>query len=687
LFNRLKLGPKMIILFLIIGLVPMLVTAFIAYVVANQTLTEEVENQINLFQNQQQTILQNWFEAQRATVVTVAATRDVYESLNYYYKQSEESSMEEAWNTRNAEVLTPFLANLEKDHDFIGMTVIDTQGKVITSPNNALVGISLAERDYFKKAITGSVNISEMFYSDFVQKNIIVMAVPIYSEGNSGKITGVIAPFLNAPRISQFLTTGLGEIGRTADAYLLDGNQTLLTAPRFQQGEEVLKTRINTQAAEEVAQAIRAGNKGFNRVLVYTDAQGKKVIGNTATFTLGQQLVGFNLKVDHAEAFAAVSLLQKVIIGLSAAIIALVFFIGFSFARSITKPFLAIHEKLGIMAAGDFTVEFETNRKDEIGEMAAQLNRTTLQLKESLTQVVNSSETVQVASEQIATGNQDLSQRTQEQASTLEEISSTMEEVTTSIQQVAGNSAQADEMAKTTLDAVNEGDRSIKESIAAMDEIASSSKEIAEIIKVVNDIAFQTNLLALNAAVEAARAGEQGRGFAVVAAEVRNLAGRTGESAKEIENLISDSVNRVDRGNTLIQKSSEMLQRIVENTKKTSDVIVEVSSAMQEQSGAAQQIQSSIEQLNQVTQENAAMVEEISSTSQALDAEAENLRDNVSQFKVGKKLEQTVRTRRPAKTGQKTDYRPNTNDTNHQPQNPAKTTNTESFHQDSLERF
>lgn len=202
------------------------------------------------------------------------------------------------------------------------------------------------------------------------------------------------------------------------------------------------------------------------------------------------------------------------------------------------------------------------------------------------------------------------------------------------MQKSSENASTADVNSRGTLETVHKGERVVKELQTAMGEITRGSHEIAEIIAKVNDIAFQTNLLALNAAVEAARAGEQGRGFAVVAAEVRNLAGRTAESAKEIEGLIKESIGKVEKGNQLMDQTAAVLNEIVVNTQNTTEVIVEIASSMREQSSAAEDIRTAVEQMNQVTQQNASLVEEIASSSEVVSTEAEGLSSLVGQFKL-----------------------------------------------------
>ena len=304
------------------------------------------------------------------------------------------------------------------------------------------------------------------------------------------------------------------------------------------------------------------------------------------------------------------------------------------FARFVLRPIPHLLAAINRASQGDLTTEVAVITRDEIGGLAREFNSMLKKQRESMLLVRNATTRIHDAIMQISKGNEDLSQRTQEQASTLEEISTTLEELTASIQMVAANSARGEGLSQATLNAVEEGKRVIAETIRAMEEISESSNQIAEIVEVVNDIAYQTNLLALNAAVEAARAGEQGRGFAVVAAEVRNLASRTAESAKEIADLITESVVKVENGNQMVEKAGETLDLIVENTKETFEANTEVAAAMREQADAFIQMQSAVEQMNEVTQQNAAMVQELASSSQALDIEANSLHSLGDKFVV-----------------------------------------------------
>jgi methyl-accepting chemotaxis protein len=257
---------------------------------------------------------------------------------------------------------------------------------------------------------------------------------------------------------------------------------------------------------------------------------------------------------------------------------------------------------------------------------------------------------VQSGAEEISRGNTDLSQRTEEQASSLEETASSMEEMTSSVKQTADNAGQANQLATAARQQAEKGGAIVGSAVTAMRHINTSSKKIAEIIGVIDEIAFQTNLLALNAAVEAARAGEQGRGFAVVASEVRNLAGRSATAAKEIKGLIQDSVAKVEEGSKLVDESGKALDDIVNSVKRVTDIVSEIAAASQEQSSGIEQVGKAVMQMDQATQQNAALVEQAAAASQAIVDQARALNDLIAQYDVGEvvRAPAAAKTKRPS---------------------------------------
>ena len=242
---------------------------------------------------------------------------------------------------------------------------------------------------------------------------------------------------------------------------------------------------------------------------------------------------------------------------------------------------------------------------------------------------------VQTGAEEISKGNTNLSQRTEEQASSLEETASSMEEMTSTVKQTADNAGQANQLAMAARQQAEKGGAVVSAAVTAMGGINVASKKIADIIGVIDEIAFQTNLLALNAAVEAARAGEQGRGFAVVATEVRNLAGRSATAAKEIKALIQDSVARVDEGSKLVDESGRTLEEIVSAVKKVTDIVAEIAAASREQSSGIEQVNKAVMQMDESTQQNAALVEQATAASQAIVEQAQSLNGMIARYQVG----------------------------------------------------
>ena len=301
--------------------------------------------------------------------------------------------------------------------------------------------------------------------------------------------------------------------------------------------------------------------------------------------------------------------------------------------RSITKPLQDAVNVAKSVAVGDLSHRIDVSRKDEIGELMQALREMNDGLLQIVSGVRERSEYIATATQEIAQGNSDLSSRTESQASALEQTAASMEELGSTVRQNADNARQANQLSQNASTVAVQGGEVVAQVVDTMKGINDSSKKIADIISVIDGIAFQTNILALNAAVEAARAGEQGRGFAVVASEVRSLAQRSAEAAKEIKTLITDSVERVEQGSALVDRAGATMQEVVTNIKRVTDIMGEISAASAEQSAGVSQVGEAVMQMDQATQQNAALVEESTAAANSLQQQTRELVEMVSVFK------------------------------------------------------
>ncbi|CAG9167753.1 Methyl-accepting chemotaxis protein I [Cupriavidus laharis] len=325
---------------------------------------------------------------------------------------------------------------------------------------------------------------------------------------------------------------------------------------------------------------------------------------------------------------------SRIVIACGIAVAILGLLIAGWITRSITGPVAHAVEVVQNVAGGNLTSKIRTESQDEVGRLLGAMQTMQDNLSRIVTDVRDGSTAVLSASDQIAAGNLDLSSRTEEQASSLEETAASVEELTSTVRQNTDNARQANQLAASASQVAARGGEVVSQVVDTMGAINESSRRIADIIGVIEGIAFQTNILALNAAVEAARAGEQGRGFAVVAGEVRSLAQRSAAAAKEIKSLIDDSVARVDQGSDLVGQAGSTMGEIVQSVRRVTDLMAEITAATQEQSSGIEQVNQAVTQIDEVTQQNAALVEQASAAAQSMRDQASNLARAVSVFKL-----------------------------------------------------
>jgi methyl-accepting chemotaxis protein len=337
---------------------------------------------------------------------------------------------------------------------------------------------------------------------------------------------------------------------------------------------------------------------------------------------------------NEAEVHASLQTARQVIAGMFVVSLALGIVMAWRITRSVTVPVSEAVDVARVIAGGDLTRNVPTGGRDEAGDLLRAIDQMQESLRRLVGQVRNSTDSIGTASSEVASGSQDLSTRTEEAASSLQQTASAMEQLTSTVRQSADSARQANQLAVSAAEVAQRGGTVVSQVVSTMDEINASSRKIADIIGTIDGIAFQTNILALNAAVEAARAGEQGRGFAVVAGEVRSLAQRSAEAAREIKALIGASVDKVDTGSKLVADAGTTMTEIVASVQRVTDIIGEITAASSEQSDGIGQVNTAVTQLDQMTQQNAALVEQSAAAAESLKDQAARLAGLVEVFRL-----------------------------------------------------
>lgn len=561
------------------------------------------------------------------------------------------------------------------------LRTVDTGGSVVPvlKNGNADLNLNFAAVDRFSEMTGGNATVFIKNGDDFVRVATSVKkadgnravgtklghAHPAYGTLMQGKAYRGMAVLFGTPHVTEYIP--IKDAGSTVIGILYVGVDISTDVAALKEriraltvGESGYFFVVNSKEGDAFGTFVVHPQKEGEKGLEMRDSQGREYIkellqakaGSLRVKPVGpdgksqpEQLLAYQTNKDWNWTIAGVALVDEVrrevtnmrntlllvgalaMLGFAAALFFLV-------RRVVSVPLGKTKSMAERLAQGDLTVQLAPTSQDEIGQLTVAMNGISRGLATVVTSIRQGTDQVATASAQIAAGNQDLSSRTEQQASSLEETASSMEELTSTVKQNADNARQANQLAISAADIAVKGGKVVAEVIDTMAAINGASKKVVDIIGVIDGIAFQTNILALNAAVEAARAGEQGRGFAVVATEVRSLAQRSGAAAKEIKDLIGDSVSKVESGTELVGQAGRTMEEVVVSIRRVTDIVAEITAASSEQSAGIEQVNQAIAQMDQVTQQNAALVEEAAAASESMHNQSQQLSQAVSEFKL-----------------------------------------------------
>jgi Methyl-accepting chemotaxis protein len=564
--------------------------------------------------------------------ITENVSATVTERVNSYFSYLSALVQDETFydvNGNKAKIIDK-LSKVMENQGYYDLMVSDTQGNGY-SPKYDLTVIT--DRDYFKSAISGVNYVSDPLFRTGSNDLVIVYTVPI--KNDSGVIVGTISAVTDAFELTDMISdisyaeTGYAYIKNSTGITIAHPQKELVT--QFSSEIEQVKTDKDLEPLVALEEKMIKGEAGVGS---YTYQGVKKYMGYAPIEGTTWSIA---LTAPDSEVFAQLNSLEYTMVAISAVAIIIGIIMALIVGENLRKPIKEATSHAEILASGNFSIDVPEaflNKRNEVGELARAFKTLTDNMNELLYNIKTASEQVAVGAKQISDSSMELSQGATEQASSIEQLTASVEEISSQTKLNADNSSNANKLAVSAQKYAVSGNDQMKEMLDAMTDINTSSSNISKIIKVIDDIAFQTNILALNAAVEAARAGQHGKGFAVVAEEVRNLAARSANAAKETTDLIEGSITKVGEGTKIAKSTAEELKKIVDEVTKVAELVNGITIASNEQSAGISQINEGITQLSQVVQENSATSEENASASEELSGQAGLLDEQISKFKL-----------------------------------------------------
>ena len=691
-----KVRNKALLLFIIAGLIPLCMVSFFACMQAQQALQDQVTTSNRIFLDQTITNIDSYFAAKKSSALAVAASQDVYLSLNVL-RTSKDTSPEWKDSYRTLEGYLPSVAT-ELGFDTIFLT--NRTGIVLyaSAEKASLEGADLSMRNYIQGALSGQatwsmVNGHVVFFSDVVHHNCLVLGVPVLSGGNSGSIIGTADFLFSQQPIDDIVHTGIESLGKTANSYLIDADGTLLTD--MVRGEysqnAALNQKLSTVPVQTLADPIKNNDLNFTSITEYQTYDGTTVLGGIGVVMVGTTPAGLVIELAQDEAFAAAINLRNTLITVVGAVACVGVVIALSIARSMSKPTIKLLETIRQVAKGDLTIKPEVESSDEIGLLAAGVDHMITSNAKLIGTIKNSATQIGTMAQQYAEASRQIASTAQQLASGAVQIAKGATDQATAAQNTTSLMDQMNVKAKEIVEAANlatagahEDTRSAQEGLGAameaqlkMNEINSSSLRSADVVKglvarskeigqtatVITSIADQTNLLALNAAIEAARAGEHGRGFAVVAEEVRKLAEESKKAADQIAELndgiqgetaaavkaIEENAVKSNAGVQVIndrvlvtlkkvqhtaEQADGSIAAMGEASKKQMEFAGQVATAMSSVAAASEEASATTEEFSASIEEINASVEETTVGAQELSDVVRRMNELVNQYKV-----------------------------------------------------